>query len=316
VEYGKLVDIGREVAEERVGRPPAERALRWALRKVLPHPRRFGPLLALGRAVRPLAPAALRAKIPARQAVPEVRSGQGERRVLMLEGCVQPALTPRTNAVAKDLLGRLGIHVMAAPGAGCCGAVSQHLSAPGEARDFMRRNIDAWWPQVEAGAEAIVVTASGCGAVAKEYGYHLRDDPAYAEKAARISDLARDLSEVVDGDALRGLAPDAPRRIAFHAPCTLQHAQKLPGRVERLLTAAGFELVPVADGHLCCGSAGTYSILQPGLSTELRDRRLQALEAGEPALIATANVGCQTHLATAAGVPVVHWVELFARDGT
>ena len=314
VEYHKLVDIGREVMERRVPRPLPARALRWALRRVLPYRRRFAPLLALGRAVRPLAPAALRAKIPPRQQVPAPRPGAGPRRVLMLEGCVQPALTPRTNAVAREVLGRLGAQVIGAPGAGCCGAVSQHLTAPEEARRFMRRNIDAWWPHLEAGAEAIVVTASGCGALVKEYGYHLREDPRYAAKAARVAALTRDLAEVVDGEALGRLGSTAPRRIAFHAPCTLQHGQKLKGAVERLLVAAGFELVAVADPHLCCGSAGTYSILQPGLAGELRERRLQALEAQGPALIATANVGCQTHLAAAAGVPVVHWIELFAAD--
>jgi glycolate oxidase iron-sulfur subunit len=189
--------------------------------------------------------------------------------------------------------------------------VNQHLNAPEEARAFMRRNIDAWWPHVEAGAEAVLVTASGCGAMVKDYGYHLRDDPDYAERAARISALAKDLCELVGADDLAALASQAPRRIAFHPPCTLQHGQKLQGRTEALLRAAGFELLPVRDSHSCCGSAGTYSLLQPELSGRLLAKKIDALEQGGPALIATANVGCQTHLQGAAGVPVLHWIELF-----
>lgn len=314
VDYHHLVDIGREVVEKQVRRPLGQRLTRWGLRKVLPFPRRFAPLLALGRALRPLSPAGLRRKIPPRQAVVLPTDRQHARRMLILEGCVQPALTPRTNAVTREVLDRLGITLISAPGAGCCGAVSQHLSAPEEARAFMRRNIDHWWPQIEQGAEAILVTASGCGAMVKQYGYHLRNDPRYGEKAARVSALARDLGEVLSPQQLRQLGSRAPRRIAFHAPCTLQHGQGLKGMVEGLLTEAGFELLPVQDSHLCCGSAGTYSLLQPELSDRLRAGRLQALEAERPALIATANVGCQTHLQVGAQVPVLHWIELFASD--
>ena len=310
VEYNRLIDIGREYVDERVERPLGERLMRWGLRKVLPYRARFEPLLRLGQLVRPLVPGALRVKIPERQPRPRVEVGQHARKIILLEGCVQPALTPNTDAAAMRVLDRLGIGVVRA-GGGCCGAVSQHLGAPDEARAFMWRNIDAWWPHIEAGAEAILVTASGCGLMVKDYGYHLRDDPDYAERAARVSALAKDLSEILGAEDVVTLGSRAPRRIAFHPPCTLQHGQKLPGRTEALLRAAGFELLPVRDAHSCCGSAGTYSILQQELSRQLLAKKIDALEQGGPALVATANVGCQTHLATAAGVPVVHWVELF-----
>ncbi|MBK1703193.1 glycolate oxidase subunit GlcF [Halochromatium glycolicum] len=351
VEYQKLVEIGREQVEQRVRRPLGERLMRWGLRKVVPYPRRFGPLLRLAQAARPLVPAKLRGKVPVALSTPgpaslasndhgrqpprRRRPGRYTRRVLMLDNCVEPALTPATVEATVRVLDALGIEVLQPPGGGCCGAISQHLAAPEEAKGFMRRNIDAWWPMIEpdaddadadadadAGAdvdapaaEAILVTASGCGAVVKEYGWLLRDDPAYAAKAERISALACDLSELLTTEDLARLPSPSerglPRRIAFHPPCTLQHGQGLMGRVEALLRAADFELTPVRDAHSCCGSAGTYSILQAELSERLRSDRLEALQAGEPALIATANVGCQTHLAAAAGVPVKHWIELF-----
>ncbi|NEX18482.1 MAG: glycolate oxidase iron-sulfur subunit [Halochromatium sp.] len=248
-------------------------------------------------------------------------SAPRQRRVLMLDNCVEPTLTPATVQATKRVLDQLGIQILQPKGGGCCGAISQHLAAPDEAKRFMRRNIDAWWPEIaprdreQTPAEAILITASGCGAVVKDYGWHLRDDPVYAEKAARVSALARDLSELLSAEDLARLpspfAHDVPRRIAFHPPCTLQHGQGLMGRVEALLTSVGFELTPVRDAQSCCGSAGTYSILQAELSTRLRADRLEALESGAPALIATANVGCQTHLAAAAGRPVLHWIELF-----
>lgn len=318
VDYHRLVDIGRQYVEERVRRPPAERLLRWGLRQVVPYPRRFGPLLRLGRALRPLLPRPLQDKLPAAGSQPVAAGrlpcqGSAARRVILLNNCVEPGLTPGVQAAAARVLAGLGIELIQ-PGGGCCGAVSLHLAAAGEARGFMRRNIDAWWPAIAAGAEAILITASGCGAMVKDYGHLLRDDPFYAEKAARVSALARDFSELVSAADLARLPSPfdrgLPRRIAFHAPCSLQHGQKLPGRVEALLRGLGFELVPVADGHLCCGSAGTYAILQPALSRTLRDGRLEALEQQKPALIATANVGCQTHLASGAGVPVWHWIEL------
>ncbi|MGA7799470.1 MAG: glycolate oxidase subunit GlcF, partial [Gammaproteobacteria bacterium] len=215
-------------------------------------------------------------------------------------------------AAATQVLDRLGITALTAPGAGCCGAVSQHLSAPEDALDFARRNIDAWWPLVEDGAETLVMTASGCGAMVRDYGHLLRNDPVYAPKAARISAITRDIAEVVAAEDISALRPaaNAPRRIAFQSPCTLQHGQQLGGVVEGLLDRLGFELTPVADAHLCCGSAGTYSIVQPQLSERLRANKLAALQAGEPALIATANIGCLHHLQSATALQVRHWIEL------
>ncbi|MFY9975260.1 MAG: heterodisulfide reductase-related iron-sulfur binding cluster, partial [Chromatiaceae bacterium] len=208
----------------------------------------------------------------------------------------------------------LGIDLVAAPGAGCCGAVAYHLNAQAEGLDAMRRNIDAWWPEIEAGCEAILVTASGCGVMVKDYGELLRDDDAYAEKAARVASLARDPAELLAGLDLSVLGqPGQGRRIAFHPPCTLQHGQKLAGATERILTRLGFLLTPVPDAHLCCGSAGTYSLTQPTLSGQLRADKLAALESGGPELIATANIGCQLHLEAGTALPVVHWLELLDR---
>ena len=228
----------------------------------------------------------------------------------MLEGCVQPALSPNTNAAAARVLDRLGISVVPAAEAGCCGAVDYHLNAQEQGLERARRNIDAWWPAIQAGAEAIVQTASGCGAFVKDYGHMLEGDPAYATKARQVSALARDLVEVLGGEALERLGQGAGKRLAFHCPCTLQHAQKLGGAVEAILTRLGFDLASVPDSHLCCGSAGTYSLTQPELSRQLRDNKLDALESGRPAVIVTANIGCQTHLDSAGRTPVRHWIEL------
>jgi glycolate oxidase iron-sulfur subunit len=230
--------------------------------------------------------------------------------VLMLEGCVQPSLSPNTNAATARVLDRLGISVVNAERAGCCGATDYHLNAQDAGLDRARRNIDAWWPAIEAGAEAIVQTASGCGAFVKEYGHLLRDDPVYAHKAQRVSTLARDLVEVLTAEPLEALQAKAQQRIAFHCPCTLQHAQKLGGAVEGVLRRFGFDLTAVPDAHLCCGSAGTYSITQPELAQTLRNNKLDALESGKPDLIVTANIGCQTHLDGAGRTAVRHWIEL------
>ncbi|ERI53837.1 hypothetical protein N878_13850, partial [Pseudomonas sp. EGD-AK9] len=235
---------------------------------------------------------------------------QHARRVLMLEGCVQPGLSPNTNAATARVLDRLGIGVTPIREAGCCGAVDYHLNAQEAGLNRARQNIDAWWPAIEAGAEAIVQTASGCGAFVKDYGHLLAGDPAYASKAARVSALAKDLVEVLQGEALEKLQVRAQQRLAFHCPCTLQHAQKLGGAVESVLSRLGFGLTAVPDGHLCCGSAGTYSLTQPELSRQLRDNKLNALESGQPDAIVTANIGCQTHLDGAGRTPVRHWIEL------
>jgi glycolate oxidase iron-sulfur subunit len=311
VRYGHLADIGRGIVEEMVKRPLHERLARSGLRLLLPYPDRFKILLRLGQLFRPLLPGSLKQKVPAtRVATPWPESLQA-RSMLALEGCAQKAATPNTNAAAARVLERLGISLIRETSAGCCGAVSYHLSAQVEGLNAMRRNIDAWWPHIEEGAEAIIITASGCGAMVKDYGQALKDDPAYAEKAVRISAMAKDICEVLGSEDLAPLHINgAGKRIAFQSPCSLQHGQKLSGVVENILQRLGFNLTPIADGHLCCGSAGTYSVLQPELSGQLLVNKLSALEAGRPELIATANIGCQLHLETKASLPVKHWIEL------
>jgi len=322
VEYHKLLDIGRAEVERRVGRRPGERLLRLGLRTALPEPKRFQTLLSLGQVFRPLTPESLHDKIPPRQDH-QVRRPDPERharQMLILEGCVQPGLAPNTNDATARVLDRLGIGVQSAREAGCCGAIDFHLNAQAAGRQRMRANIDAWWPMIEnageqgknaAGVEAIVQTASGCGAFIKEYGEMLADDPQYAAKAKRVSELAKDLVEILRDEDLEALGSDHPTtRLAFHCPCTLQHAQKLGGAVETVLTRLGFSLAPVQDGHLCCGSAGTYSVTQPALAKRLRDNKLDALEAQAPDTIVTANIGCQSHLNGAGRTPVRHWIEL------
>jgi glycolate oxidase iron-sulfur subunit len=310
VRYGRLVDIGRAVVEARTRRGPLERAKRAALAFGLPRSALFGAALRLGRAARPLLPAALRKKVPAQ---PRARAAwpapRHQRKMLVLAGCVQPSIAPSINVAAARVLDRNGISLVEAAGAGCCGALRFHLNYQEQGRDDMRALIDAWWPAVASGeVEAIVMTASGCGATVKEYGHLLSQDPAYREKAARVSALTRDLCEVitpqmVSSGARRGKA-------AFQSPCTLQHGQQLRGKVEALLVKAGYQPTPVNDAHLCCGSAGTYSLLQPEISAELRARKLAALEAGQPEVIATANIGCLTHLQGGTARPVRHWIEL------
>jgi glycolate oxidase iron-sulfur subunit len=321
VPYGRLLDIGRAVVDAKVGRPPQQAFLRRTLRAVLPKRALFARLLKAGQFVRPFLMERLRRLVPAPAARTPWPQSTHARRMLVLEGCVQPSLSPNTNAAAARVLDRLGISLVAAPNAGCCGAVAYHLNAHEEGLDHMRRLIDAWWPYVEAGVEAIVITASGCGAMIAEYGHLLASDPAYAEKAKRVSALAKDISEVIAGerDKLKAvavfshLAPGksapAGRRVAFHPPCTLQHSLKLKGKVEALLADLGFELTTVPDSHLCCGSAGTYSILQPELSGRLLANKISALDSGKPEAILTANIGCQNHLQTATSLPVLHWIE-------
>ncbi|CAB3808625.1 Lactate utilization protein A [Paraburkholderia caffeinitolerans] len=311
VTYHALLDIGRAELERRVKRPSSERVLRHGLRQVIPRPAVFKALLKAGRLARPLLPHSLQQKIPCEVVAPKTRPpARHARRMLILEGCVQPALSPNTNAATARVLDRLGISIVDAPRSGCCGATDYHLNAQEAGFERARRNIDAWWPAIAAGAEAIIQTASGCGAFVKEYGHLLRNDPRYATKAARVSELARDLSEILSAEPIEALRGGQRERIAFHCPCTLQHAQKLGGVVEGLLERLGYELTHVPDGHLCCGSAGTYSITQPELSTALRDRKLDALESGNPELIVTANIGCQSHLDGAGRTRVRHWIEL------
>jgi glycolate oxidase iron-sulfur subunit len=298
VRYGHLVDIGRAVVEARTRRPLFDRLRRALLAFGLPRRWLFAPALGLARAV------GLQPKATPAAAWPEARH---RRKMLVLAGCVQPSLAPSINAAAARVLDRSGISLIEVRGAGCCGALRFHLNYQDDGRDDMRALIDAWWPLVERGEiEAIVMTASGCGVTVKEYGHLLAQDPRYAAKAARISAMTKDLCEVLDP----GLSGKGKGTVAFQSPCTLQHGQQLRGKVERLLQAAGYSLTPVEDAHLCCGSAGTNSLLQPETANELRARKLGALEAGTPHWIATANVGCLSHLQGATQTPVRHWIEL------
>jgi glycolate oxidase iron-sulfur subunit len=306
------VDIGRELVEEQVQRTPLASAVRRALRFVLPYPSRFAPLLKLGQTLRPILPGPIRRKVPPKQRARPWPETRHQRRMLVLDGCVQPAIAPNINAATAMVLDRIGISLVRVPGQVCCGAVSHHLSAQEEGLDFMRRNIDAWWPHIESGTEAIVITASACAAMVKEYGDLLAGDPDYAEKAARVSSITRDLSQVLAAEDRSALRSNDRKQVAFHSPCTLQHAQKLTQVVEGILADAGFVLTPVPDAHLCCGSAGTYSILQGGLSARLLKNKLAALEGGNPQLIATANIGCLAHLQSGSSLPVMHWIQLLA----
>lgn len=313
VRYGRLVDIGRELVEKQVPRTPWQSAKRVLLRQLVPFPRRFAALTRFGQLLQPVLPPSVRRKIPAKQNQLDWPQRKHARRMLVLQGCAQSIATPRTNAAAARVLDKLGIELRYASSAGCCGAVSHHLAAPDEALDFMRRNIDAWWPYVEQSTEAIVSTASGCGVLLKDYGALLKHDPDYAEKARRVSEMARDISEVINQEDIAQLKlKPIQRSVAFHSPCTLQHGMQLNGVVEAILSKAGFKLVEVQDTHLCCGSAGTYSILQPKLSQKLLHNKLTALEENEPAVIATANIGCQLHLASKSRRPVFHWIELLS----
>jgi glycolate oxidase iron-sulfur subunit len=313
VEYGHLVDIGRKLVDAKVQRPLVEKAVRWALKEGLPSPL-FAPAMAVGQAVRGLLPAALKSKVPAKQNAGRWPTREHARKVLMLEGCVQPAMQPNINTATARVLDAAGIQTVLAAKAGCCGAVKFHLNDHDGGKAHMRANIDAWWPYVEAGqVEAIVMNASGCGVMVKDYGHVLSDDALYATKAARISALTKDLSELLPMLVEQLQSKIAPQSDAmvFHPPCTLQHGQQLKGGVEKHLSALGFDVkVAACEAHLCCGSAGTYSVLNPGIAYQLRDRKLGNLQATAPAQILSANIGCITHLQSGTATPVRHWVEL------
>lgn len=317
VQYAQLAEIGQQLSGDAAPQPPLQAAQRKTLRAVISRPALFRRLLRIGQFLRPLLPATLRRQIPPRQRRLPVPATGSERTLLVLEGCVQAAATPHTNDAARRVCAALGITLHAAPEAGCCGAVQQHLGGAEAARNNMRRNIDAWWPAIEAGAEAIVSSASGCGAMLADYGRLLADDPVYARRAARVSALARDLGEILVAEDLGRLVADTRcGTVAVHTPCSLQHALQQPELLPTLLRGAGFTLAETEESPVCCGSAGTYSLLQPELSQRLRRRKQAALTVNAPAVIATANVGCQLHLANPE-VPVVHWIELLdpARQG-
>ena len=317
VQYGALVDIGRKIVEERVERPAGERVVRTLLKEGLTSPL-FGPAMKLGQMVRPLLPGKLKNKVPPKDRSERAHqwpTRQHERKVLMLTGCVQPAMMPNINSATARVLDAAGIQTVVADEAGCCGAIRSHLNDHEGGLADMRRNIDAWWPLVVRGEiEAIVMNASGCGVTVKDYGHHLKHDAEYADKARRIGELTRDLSELLP-DLVPRLKPRLHRppaaRLAFHPPCTLQHGQKLRGGVESGLRELGFDVhLATGEAHLCCGSAGTYSVLQPDIAYQLRDRKLSQLLPTEPQTIVSANIGCIQHLQTGTTTPVRHWIEV------
>lgn len=317
VKYGRLADIGRKVVDERVARPLGERVERTLLAQALPRTGLFKPAFKAGQMARPLLPKTLQDKLQPTRNPGRWPTRAHARRMLVLEGCVQPAMAPNINAATARVLDALGVQLLKAPKAGCCGALRYHMNDQDGGLDDMRRNVDAWWPYVDSGAvEAIVMTASGCGVTVKEYGHLLAHDPAYAQKAQRISSLTRDLSEILpdfEGAIAARMAGRIQERVAFHPPCTLQHGQQIRGKVEGVLRAAGVDVVLCADSHLCCGSAGAYSVLQPQIAHELRDRKLANLEATGAGEFVSANVGCITHLQSGTGRPVSHWIELIDR---
>ncbi len=317
VKYGRLLDIGRKLVDERVARPLGERLTRTTLKACLPHAGLATPAFRAGRLLRPLLPEKLQAKLPPVRAAGRWPTRIHPRKMLVLDGCVQPGMAPNINAAAARVLDALGVQLTVAPKAGCCGALRYHMNDQDGGLADMRRNIDAWWPSVENGAvEAIVMTASGCGVTVKEYGHLLAHDPAYAAKAEQISAITRDLSEVLapfqDRIAALVKGKGGPR-VAYHPPCTLQHGQQIRGKVEGVLQAAGIDVVLCADNHLCCGSAGTYSVLQPAISLALRERKLASLAATGAEQIVSANIGCISHLQAGTGTPVTHWIELLDR---
>jgi glycolate oxidase iron-sulfur subunit len=350
VQYGHLVDIGRKLVDRQVERPAADRLLRGALREGMTRRGLFDTAMRMGQAVRPLLPEALKAKVPQRRDAGAWPARSHARKVILLNGCVQPAMIPAIDAATARVLDALGIEAVVAPRSGCCGAIRHHLDDQEGALDDARRNIDAWWPLLASetalasaagavsgagGAEAIVINASGCGAMIKDYAHLLRHDPLYAGKAARVSAMTRDLAQFLPAESERlqalcrqpvggdgaegaqgaqgGQQRPKPPRLAFHPPCTLQHGQQIKGDVESLLRACGAEIVPFAESHLCCGSAGTYSVLQPTLATQLRDRKLSNLQADSPDQILSANIGCLTHLQSGTDTPVRHWIEWLDR---
>ena len=317
VQYGRLVDIGKGMVEERVSRGRLDSISRWLLRKFLPYPKRFGFFLRIGQFFRPVMIGPLKIigkKVPAKQKYTPWPASSHPRRMLALAGCAQSVTTPNTNAATARVLDKLGITLVEEPNAGCCGAVDYHLGAHDDGLNAMRKNIDAWWPAVDAGAEALVMTASGCGVMVEEYGELFEHDPEYAEKAKRISALTKDISQILEQEDLSQLQLDqgklAATKTAVHCPCSLQHGMKLPTNVDKLLESLGVPLSKTKDRHMCCGSAGTYSVLQAKTAGELLDKKLSALTIDQPEQIVTSNVGCQLHLDTKSDIPVKHWIEL------
>ncbi len=310
VQYGRLLDIGRAQVARQVPRSWSQKIVRKMLRMTLPYPGRWQWAYRGIQIILPRLPSFIARKVSPEPTNARWPHADRPRKMLILQGCVQSVVAPEINCAAARVLDRLGVSLIESSEAGCCGALSYHLDAQEEGLDFMRRNIDAWWPYVESGVEAIVTTASGCGVMIKEYGQYLAGDSHYAEKAAEISRLAKDIGEVLAAEPRAAISCAGRNvKVAFQSPCTLQHGQKLAGVTERLLQETGFDLVPVAEPHLCCGSAGAYSIFQPKISRQLRSRKIKALESADPDIIVTANIGCQLHLRSATLLPVIHWIQ-------
>ncbi len=311
VRYSRLVEIGRNIMEKKAPRSFADTMLRKVMLEVLPNRQRVELAIKAGQRVKPLLPAQLKNKLPELKQSRPWPASSHQRRMLVLEGCVQPLTAPNTNAATASVLDKLGISLISAEKAACCGAINQHMSDADTAKQRMRVNIDAWWPYIEDGVEAIVMTASGCGLMVKDYGHELRNDPAYADRATRISELSKDLSEILrDEDLTPFTSIGKGTKVAYQSSCTLQHGQKLSGVVENILQNCGYTLTTVADSHLCCGAAGTYTLLQPRLSQQLLHNKLAALKNDQPDVIASANIGCQMHLQSGSKIPVKHWIEL------
>jgi glycolate oxidase iron-sulfur subunit len=312
VNYHQLLDIGRAEVERQVPRTLPDRGLRWLLRQLMPHRQRFTPLLRIGQLFRGVLPDLLKQHVPKRGNRLPATAGQHQRKMILVQGCVQPGLSPNTNLAAAKVLDALGIESISVAAESCCGAVSHHLNAQQEGLGFARRNIDAWWPLIDAGAEAIVMTATGCSNFVQEYHQLLRLDPSYAQRAEKVVGMLKDISEVLLEEDLAPLRVNSDTAISWHCPCTAQHGQKLDQPTQVVLKRLGFDLPAVAESHLCCGSAGTNSLLQPAMADALRSRKLEALLASEPQRVVTANIGCQTHLSAGTETPVVHWIELVA----
>jgi glycolate oxidase iron-sulfur subunit len=321
VEYGHLLDIGRRLINKKVRRTPVERSYRYLLRKILPYPGRFSFFLRLGRGIRFLLPGKYRRMVPEikhtkvpESSRPESRHG---RKMILFSGCVQSLLSPETNCATTRLLNKLGIETISSHGEVCCGAINHHMAVDDSGLSFIKNNIDAWWPYIEEGIEAIVISASGCGAMIKDYGYILRNDTDYKDKAHQVSMMAKDIGEIIvaeDIETLRKMVKVNSRRIVFQNPCSLQHGQKIKDEIENLLKKLGYQIDNIEDANQCCGSAGTYSLLQTELSEKLRRKKISALEAVKPDVILTANIGCQLHLQQATEIPVKHWIEILEEE--
>ncbi len=313
VQYGRLVDIGRKLVDEKVERPLSEKLIRGALREGLTARWAFEPAMKIGKMLRPLLPATLQAKVPESRSTGTLPTRTHSRKVLLLNGCVQPGMMPTIDAATIRIFDALGIQSVIEEKSGCCGAIRHHLDDHTGSHADIKRNIDAWWPHIENGIEAIIVNASGCGAMVSEYHYLLKDDAVYRDKAKRVSELFKDpitfLAPMADQLSMKLKATTTKAKASYHPPCTQQHGLKIKGEVEKLLIKLGVALQPVTDAHLCCGSAGTYSVTQPVLSKQLRDNKLTHLQANQPDVILSANIGCLTHLQSGTGTPVRHWLE-------